>query len=118
MALELVQPGIQPLGQFDGADSVYLNVKGGEVGAITNLTIATDSGAADVDDGYIPGGTYRPGITTALSTGMRPLGLIDDGIWGYGTLFGSVIGGIAGQVSYGLGQHRSRVAAARRRRGH
>jgi hypothetical protein len=104
MALELVQPGIQPLGQFDGHDDYYLTVKGGEVGTIVGVALAADSGSADVDDGYAVGGAQRPVITSALTSGDRPLGLIDDGLWGYGTLFGSVIGGIAGQVSYGLGQ--------------
>ena len=31
MALKLLQPGIQPLGQFDGLDSDVLTLKGGEV---------------------------------------------------------------------------------------
>jgi len=103
MALELVQPGIQPLGQFDGYDSVYLTVRGGEVGTIIGVVRGTDRATADVvNDGYV--GNTRPVVTTNLTSGDRPLFLIDDGIWGYGTLFGSVIGGIAGQISYGLGQ--------------
>lgn len=102
MALELVQPGIQPLGQFDGADSVYTVVKGGEVATIKAVTRNTDSATWDVkNDGYVK--TTRPVATTALVAGDRPLMLVDDGVWGYGTLFGSVIGGIAGQQAYGLG---------------
>lgn len=102
MALELVQSGIQPLGQFDGADGVYLTVKGGEVATIVGVAPTSDSGAADVDDGYV--GATRPVATTSLTSGDRPLFLVDDGIFGYGTLFGSVIGGIGGQISYGLGE--------------
>lgn len=104
MALELVQPGIQPLGQFDGADSIYLTVKGGEIATIKGVSrTGTDLASADVkNDGYVA--TNRPVVTTALANGNRPLFLVDDGIWGYGTLFGSVIGGVAGQISYGLGQ--------------
>lgn len=102
MALEPVQPGINPIGQFDGHDDIYLTVKGGEVATIVGVTLNTDSGASDVEDGYV--GNTRPVVTTALSSGDRPLFLVDEGIAGYGTLFGSVIGGIAGQVSYGLGQ--------------
>lgn len=102
MALELVQPGIQPLGQFDGADGVYLTVKGGEVATIKGVarTVGTDKSVPL--DGYV--GSYRPYATTSLTSGDRPLMLVDDGIAGYGTLFGAVIGGIAGQISYGLGQ--------------
>jgi hypothetical protein len=104
MALELVQPGIQPLGQFDGKDDIYLTVKGGEVATIiaTPITPAVDKGAADADDGYVM--NTRPVVTTVLAQGSRPLFLVDDGIYGYGTMFGSVIGGIAGQIAYGLGQ--------------
>jgi hypothetical protein len=102
MALELVQPGVQPLGQFDGKDDIYLTVKGGEVATIVGVALGTDKKAADAADGYV--GNTRPVVTTELNEGDRPLFLVDDGIWGYGTMFGSVIGGIAGQISYGLGQ--------------
>lgn len=106
MALELVQPGINPLGQFDGYDNVYLTVKGGEVATIVAVPRTADLAAADValEDGYGVVLASRPVVTTALASGARPLFLVDDGIFGYGTLFGSVIGGIAGQLSYGLGQ--------------
>jgi hypothetical protein len=108
MALILKQPGINPLGQFDGVDSVTTTVKGGEVGTFTSVTIGADGAAYDAADGYVPGGTVRPAITTVLpSTIAAPLGLIDDGIAGYGTLFGSVIGGSVGQSVTGsvLGPH-------------
>jgi len=104
MALILRQPGTQPLGQFDGLDTILTTVKGGEVGTITGVAVNTDLAAADVEDGYALGGTTRPVITTALSSGDRPLGLIDDGnAPGYGTLFGSVLGATVGQQSFGPG---------------
>jgi hypothetical protein len=103
MALELVQPGIQPLGIFDGADGIYLTVKGGEVATIKGVSRTGDLAVADVDqDGYV--GLTRPVATTNLVPGDRPLMLVDEGIFGYGTLFGSVIGGLAGAIAYGLGQ--------------
>lgn len=96
MALEVVQPGVQPLGQFDGYDGVFLTVKGGEVATLVGVPYpGTDKQA--YADGYV--GSTRPAATTVLASGARPLFLVDDGISGYGTLFGSVIGGTAGQFS-------------------
>lgn len=110
MALELVQPGIQPLGQFDGYDDIYLTVKGGEVATIVGVPHRKFGGTdltALPSDGYI--GMTRPAVTTALASGARPLFLVDDGISGYGTLFGSVVGGIAGQISDGVGTYNGQV---------
>jgi hypothetical protein len=126
--LKLLQPGIQPLGQFDGLDSDVLTLKGGEVVSFTYVTTPGQPGVAatgfdqaayDAFDGYVNvsgttpkrvavtrrwDGTYLPvdGYTaiSGVSTG-RPLFLSDDGILGYGTLFGEVVGGTVGQVSYG-----------------
>jgi hypothetical protein len=130
MALKLLQPGVQPLGQFDGYDADYLTVKGGEV--CTFGSVATsgqpgvtqsgfDKAAYDAFDGYVnpetgvgPNdlGPRRPVVTHSFSTAatagvlqsvlnqgstVRPLMLTDDGITGYGTLFGSVVGGVVGQ---------------------
>jgi hypothetical protein len=91
MALKLLQPGIQPLGQFDGYDTEVLTLKGGE-------------------DGYVnPSGVQkRVMVSKTLNSGDRPLMLADEGIAGYGTLFGTVVGGTVGQVSTGgtvLGPH-------------
>ena len=112
MALVLQQPGIQPLGQFDGYDSDYLTVLGGEVGTLIGIpVIGTDRAAKDADgsDGYVglPPAHTRPVVTRNLVSGNRPLFLIDDGTLNYGTLFGQVIGGIAGQLTSGvvLGPH-------------
>jgi len=110
MALKPLQ-AILPLGQFDGYDSTTLSLLGGEVvylAAVTN-TSATDKAASDVFDGYNPV-TTRPCVKLATTNGtaVRPLMLADEGIAGYGTLFGTVVGGTVGQVSTGgtvLGPH-------------
>lgn len=108
MSLKLLQPGTQPLGQFDGLDTEVLTLKGGEV--VTFTAVATpgqpgvtasgfDQAAYDVFDGYVnPSGTAkRPAVTKTLVSSSRPLMLADDGILGYGTLFGAVVGGTVGQ---------------------
>src|SRR6185369_12913969 len=122
MSLKLLQPGIQPLGQFDGLDADVLNTKGGEVVTFTYVNstgqpgvhvAGEDQGAYDVFDGYVNvSGTFkRPAVTkthAATNFAARPLMLSDDGITGYGTLFGSVVGGSVGQVVTGgavLGPH-------------
>jgi hypothetical protein len=115
MALKLLQPGIQPLGQFDGYDADYLTVKGGEVctfGAVLTsgqpgvTSSGFDKAAYDAFDGYTnPLAASRPVVTRTFGAGAlagvsgasRPLMLTDDGILGYGTLFGSVVGGVVGQ---------------------
>jgi len=115
MALELVNPsGIQPYGQFDGYDSVYLTVKGGEVATIISVAVSEgDRAAKDADgsDGYVgaPPAQRRPAVTTNLALGARPLFLVDDGLAGYGTLFGQVIGGVAGQIADGLGDQNGQL---------
>jgi len=115
MALEPVQSGANPLGQFDGADDVYLTVKGGEVATIVGASkVGGDLAAADADDGYAQdglnlGGEDRPVVTTDLTLASvdSPLYLVDEGISGYGTIFGSIVGGVAGQLTSGqvLGPH-------------
>lgn len=110
MSLKLLQPGIQPLGQFDGLDSEYLTLKGGEVVTLVNSPLsANDNAARDSFDGYSnPSGVAgRPVVTKTLSVTSRPLFLSDEGITGYGTLFGSVVGGVVGQLTAGqvLGPH-------------
>ncbi len=114
MALKLLQPGTQPLGQFDGLDSDVLTLKGGEVVSFAQVTTSgqpgvttggLDQAAYDVFDGYVnQGGVFkRPAVTrlwngtTTLTATTRPLMLSDDGILGYGTLFGAVVGGTVGQ---------------------
>lgn len=110
MALKLLQPGIQPLGQFDALDSQVTSPLGGEVASLTYVSIAagTDDAAEDVDDGYVAAAGTRPAATTTLVSGARPLFLVDEGISGYGTLFGSVVGAQVGKTVSGgtvLGPH-------------
>lgn len=111
MALKLLQPGIQPLGQFDGLDADVLQTKGGEVVTFAYVTTSgqpgvhssgLDQAAYDAFDGYVnASGTFkRPAVTkTHAGTNFAagPLMLSDDGIQGYGTLFGAVVGGSVGQ---------------------
>jgi hypothetical protein len=103
MALKLVQPGTQPLGQFDGLDTEVLTLKGGEICTFVSVTVpptGTDKASSDVfNDGYLfPSGTQKRVVATRnVSSSKRPLMLADDGILGYGTLFGSVVGGTVGQ---------------------
>jgi hypothetical protein len=109
MALKLVNQAGNPLGQFDGYDVEVLTFKGGEVCTLKSIvaTAATDKAAYDVFDGYV-NPNKRVVATKTLTSGSRPLMLADDGISGYGTLFGSVVGGVVGQVSTGgavLGPH-------------
>lgn len=106
MALVLQNNNGMPYGQFDGKDAdMATGFKGGEVctlGAVVN-TPATDLAAQDVfQDGYVGTSTKnRPAVTFQLASGSRPLFLSDDGIANYGTLFGTVVGGTAGQVTTG-----------------
>jgi hypothetical protein len=100
MALILKQSGTQPLGQYDGLDSEVLTLKGGEVVTFASVALTLgDKAAADSFDGYTdPSGTAkRVVVTKTLASGKRPLMLADDGISGYGTLFGTVVGGTVGQ---------------------
>ncbi len=110
MSLKLLQPGTQPLGQFDGLDSEVLTLKGGEVVTLVNSALsANDKAASDSFDGYSnpSGAPGRPVVTKTLAAASRPLFLADEGITGYGTLFGSVVGGTVGQAVTGavLGPH-------------
>lgn len=103
MALEPVNSGFMPI-SVDGYDTLTSSLKGGEVATIIGFPIGADNAAADADgsDGYV--GANRPVATTALTSGDRPLFLVDDGKAGYGTLFGVVVGEVVGQTSYGPGE--------------
>jgi len=111
MALKLLQPGIQPIGQFDGLDSEVLTLLGGEVVTLKSVLNSADVGSADSDDGYVGSSTAlarRTVVTKTLGSGKRPLMLADEGIAGYGTLFGTVVGGATGRTVTGgasLGPH-------------
>lgn len=97
--LILLQPGIEPLGQFDIEDGDIDLVKGGEVAVFRTITYSTDGYAADVI-------TQGPGIHLKLgqvATDGIVYGLVDEGTAGdlvnpgYGTMFGTVIGSQVGQ---------------------
>lgn len=106
MALKLLQSGIQPLGQFDGYDTQYLTLKGGEVMqfgfAMAPNPPGVDKATSDVfADGYADNGNKRTVVAlagSAVAGAGAPYMLADEGVFGYGTLFGSVVGGIAGQA--------------------
>ena len=122
MALFLLQPGIQPLGQYDFHDPDLANVVGGDIGTFdeqvrTNST--TVKAAADAD-GYIAdlvdvgtAAATRPVIRLAdTATESRKLFvLLDDGTAShYGTSLGVLSGGPVGlstsvQGSTTLGWH-------------
>jgi hypothetical protein len=112
MALKLLQPGCQPLGQFDGLDTEVLTLKGGEVVTLTSTAVPPgDKAAADSFDGYTNPSSVqkRPVVTKTLDAYVRPLMLADEGISGYGTLFGAVVGGTVGQQVNGPGVYTGAV---------
>jgi hypothetical protein len=100
MALTLLQPGMEPLGQFDLADGA--TPVGGEVatfGAAAGVSAADGwAGLATCALGTPAAATAGTDAGGALAGNSDALhGLVDDGATGYGTLFGSVIGGTVGQ---------------------
>jgi hypothetical protein len=113
MALQPVQGGREPLGQFDGYFLDTLSFLGGEVCTLIAVAISANPGPADSADGYLYGGTTIPAVTKSqLTTSItQPLFLADDGTasyagtvsTGYGTLFGTVVGGTVGQTQIGSG---------------
>lgn len=127
MALYILQPGCQPLGQFDCKDTDLNNILGGELGTWdtgANSNTSGEKAAADVFDGYVAANIdtgdashlrvllrVASGSTETVDGGSgaisRPLYLLDDGKLGYGTLFGQVIGTPAGLATTGtnLGPH-------------
>lgn len=109
-----------PLGQFDGYDTETTlgnsdTLLGGEVVTLVNYTFSgtfagTDDAAYDADgrDGYV--GTtrkHRAIATRNLPLDARPLFLADEGANNYGTLFGELVGAVAGKKISGgqLGPH-------------
>ena len=101
-----------PIGSFDGYDGDFLTTKGGEVCTLISVPVSGqpgitspgfDKAAFDSFDGYVdPGAVKRPVVThTGLTATSRPLMLTDDGMLGYGTMFGAVVGGQVGQQSNG-----------------
>lgn len=91
MALKLLQPGLQPAGQFDLKDGT--SVYGGEY---VELTTSSDYAAYDVTQSMSPATYMQPGIRS-LAASVKFGGLADDGVSGYGTSFGTLIGATVGQ---------------------
>lgn len=119
MALFILNPGIQPLGDFDLLDTDQSSVLGGEVMCLDEAARANSStlkAAADVLDGYIAN-EIDVGTPTATRVVARIADessetynvfyLADDGIAHYGTTMGSVIGTPVGLSTTGtaLGPH-------------
>lgn len=119
MALFILTPGIQPLGDFDCLDTDAGNILGGEVmvlGEASRTVTTTEKGAKDVFDGYIADAVSEGSPTAtrvvakiavdAAST-YKLFYLADEGKAYYGVMFGSVIGSPVGQSTTGtnLGPH-------------
>lgn len=119
MALFPLQPGVQPLGQYDVLDTELSSILGGEVMTLTQVSrsnTATELAAFDAADGYLFDASApiqnRPASVRASSASQFPLFLSDDGFAGYGTLFGSVIGTPAGLSTSGSNLGPSTAAAS------
>lgn len=93
MALKLLQPGIEPLGQFDIEDDDIALVTGGEVGVFEDLDEESDAYASDV---FAVGPRIHISLDAVANDGEL-YGFVDEGSTGYGTLFGTVIGTTVGQ---------------------
>lgn len=99
--LKPLQPGIEPLGQFDMEDANISLIVGGEVAVLQALNVATDLYAADVFGS--PGPRLHLIADRVASQGTFH-GLVDEGssVGGngsasYGTTFGTVIGATTGK---------------------
>ena len=105
MALFILQPGIQPLGQFDVLDTDASSIVGGMIGTWSvepRYNTSTETAKEDVFDGYASPyisenitTAYRPVIRIANNTTLdesKAMYLMDEGTANYGTLFGSIIG--------------------------
>ena len=107
MSLKLLQSGVQPLGQFDLLDTDAA-LLGGEVLSLTSiLANSSDKASHDVFDGYVNSQKRVVATRYNRADGYGPYFLADEGITGYGTLFGVVFGGTLGQAQAGvvLGPH-------------
>lgn len=79
MALLMVHEGIQPAGQFDLADGYTASLKGGEIYMLSDFGVDSD--------GY----QIVKARPATLSDGYGPFYLSDDGLTGYGVLFGNTV---------------------------
>lgn len=102
MALILKHTTGTPLGEFDALDTdLTAGFLGGEVVTFGSVVVgaSVDKSAADSADGYIAP-NLRVVVKKVTAAGA-PYMLVDDGLSGYGVMFGVVVGGTIGQVSYG-----------------
>lgn len=84
MALLLVQPGVQPAGEFDLADGYTL--KGGEVMVLysTGTALGSDGNSYQVVKA-------RTALTADITATGLAFYLADDGLKGYGVYFGNTV---------------------------
>ena len=108
MTLFLLEPGLQPLGQFDFLDTDMSSVEGGMLGTLdeaSRTVTSSEKAAHDALDGYVAD-QIDIGTPTATRAILRLADsssetnnlfyLLDDGTTGYGTLFGTLIGNPVG----------------------
>lgn len=117
MALFLLNPGLDPLGDFDLLNTDQSSVLGGEVMTLDKAARAnssTESAAYDVFDGYVADGSSAATrviarIADETTETYKLFYLSDDGTTHYGVMFGSVIGTPVGLATTGtnLGPHTS-----------
>lgn len=111
MALSLKHTSGTPLGEFDALDTdLTAGFKGGECATWSYTAVNSgDKSAADSADGYVNpngGGNANRRVVlsnSAIASGTAALMLVDDGLSGYGVLFGVVTGGTVGQTSFAPG---------------
>lgn len=105
MALKLLNPGLRPLGMFDLEDDTAGTLEGGEHVELNATAIGAEGYAADVGavgpfvGADLAGSRASVKFDVATRTANSLAGLADEGISGYGTLFGEQIGGSAGQAT-------------------
>lgn len=97
MALKLLNPGLRPLGMFDLDDTDNENLVGGEYVELQSDDNAVEAYAADA--GQLTANESIVSFARTSRTAGRLGGLADEGIEGYGTLFGELIGSTAGQAT-------------------
>lgn len=102
MALQPVNPGLNPLGLFDVLNTQAAGLTGGEVmtlAAASRTNTATETAAADVLDGY---NYATPGLRPVAQRATAPaafIALADEGVGPhYFTVIGSVVGANTGKV--------------------
>lgn len=108
MALKLLHTSGTPLGEYDALDTdLAAGFLGGEVVTFGSTAVNSgDKSAADSADGYVNPNSAPANkrvVLTKTSGTTGPFMLVDDGLSGYGVLFGVVTGGTAGQTSYAPG---------------